>query len=225
MVPARQNVVMIKDRWRELFLTNPRFLCPWHEPERGVQFSFRVKRYCSAGTTAYTSAFNGISFPGSAIGNVTYFSLSPSYVILVPRISHASWGVASNSPKKRGLFLFHPVVLGRRNLQASVHGGDLRPERFVLGRWLRLQSWFRRKWLLVHPYAADGKLIVSVPPQIYVTKRSSSRLPGMPPLQNATARVCARPTSPARVDPRAARPAIPATFTTTAPALVRATCP
>ena len=43
------------------------------------QLSFRLKRYCSIGVTTVTSAFNGISFPGSAVGNVTYFSLSPSY--------------------------------------------------------------------------------------------------------------------------------------------------
>ena len=45
------------------------------------QFSFRLKRYCSVGNVAYTSSFNGISFPGTVVGNTTYFSLSPSYVV------------------------------------------------------------------------------------------------------------------------------------------------
>ena len=49
-------------------------------PLSHLQFSFRLKRFCSNGTVPYTSAFNGISFPGSTVGNVTYFSLSPSYV-------------------------------------------------------------------------------------------------------------------------------------------------
>ena len=44
------------------------------------QLSFRLKRYCDSGVTPYTSSFNGISFPGSAIGNTTYFTLAPSYV-------------------------------------------------------------------------------------------------------------------------------------------------
>jgi hypothetical protein len=42
------------------------------------RLSFRLKRYCSVGTTLYSSPFNGISFPGSRVGNTTYFDLSPS---------------------------------------------------------------------------------------------------------------------------------------------------
>ena len=55
-------------------------------PPSTTQFSFRLKRYCSGGSVPYTSSFNGISFPGSTVGNVTYFSLSPSYVARPRRV-------------------------------------------------------------------------------------------------------------------------------------------
>ena len=44
------------------------------------KLSFRLKRYCSSGSTVYTTPFYGISFAGTVVGNTTYFSLSPSYV-------------------------------------------------------------------------------------------------------------------------------------------------
>jgi hypothetical protein len=46
-----------------------------------AQFSFRLKRFCT-GPTQALSSFNGVSLPGSQIGNTTYFSLAPSCVSL-----------------------------------------------------------------------------------------------------------------------------------------------
>jgi hypothetical protein len=49
------------------------------------QFSFRLRRYCAppsggSNNVVETSSFVGISFPGSAVGAVSYFSLTPSQV-------------------------------------------------------------------------------------------------------------------------------------------------
>jgi len=55
---------------------------PWCGVHGGLQFSFRLKRFCSAGAVPYSSSFNGISFPGSVVGNTTFFTLSPSCVSL-----------------------------------------------------------------------------------------------------------------------------------------------
>ena len=62
----------------------------WSGDAGVTQFSFRLKRYCSTGSTAYTGAFNGISFPGTEVGNTTYFSLSPSCVRRAIRCAQCS---------------------------------------------------------------------------------------------------------------------------------------
>lgn len=42
-------------------------------------FSFRLMRFCTTGNTRVTASAYGVSFPGTQIGNVTYYSMSPSY--------------------------------------------------------------------------------------------------------------------------------------------------
>jgi len=43
-------------------------------------FSFRLMRFCTTGKTRVTASAYGVSFPGTQIGNVTYYSMSPTYV-------------------------------------------------------------------------------------------------------------------------------------------------
>jgi len=61
-------------------ITNPSHLNIVNENIRtnnGV-FSFRLQRFCTTGSTRVTASAYGVSFPGTAVGNVTYYSLSPS---------------------------------------------------------------------------------------------------------------------------------------------------
>ena len=44
-----------------------------------AQLSFKLKRYCTASTAAYSASFYGVPLPGSILNGTTFFSLSPSY--------------------------------------------------------------------------------------------------------------------------------------------------
>jgi hypothetical protein len=93
------------------------------------RLSFRLKRYCSVGTTLYSSPFNGISFPGSRVGNTTYFDLSPSYVPLAADTTAAY--------RKIGILTrgYGACLIA----QANHHVTDVRPECVVHGRRVCVQ--------------------------------------------------------------------------------------
>jgi len=45
------------------------------------QLSFRLRRFCEGSqATSSLATFNGISFPGSQAGNISYFLLNPSQI-------------------------------------------------------------------------------------------------------------------------------------------------
>ena len=78
-------------RWRETggslhrptaLRLSDRQATPWvpRARRRWMQLSIKLLRYCSVGTTTYSSSFNGVSFPGTLVGSTDYSSLAPSYV-------------------------------------------------------------------------------------------------------------------------------------------------
>jgi hypothetical protein len=86
----------------------------------GGKFSFRLKRYCSTGTSAFSGAFHGISFPGTAIGNTTYFSLAPAQ-------THAGATCDPNASCAGGQCVCNPGFVGNGQVCTQCFGSSVCP--------------------------------------------------------------------------------------------------
>ena len=137
------------------------------------KLSFRLKRYCSSGSTVYTTPFYGISFAGTVVGNTTYFSLSPSYVFFFfGGDAHAHRRLARSGSDTRHRM---PEIFGCAGavLQANDDGEHVQPACHLHGRCVRLQPWLHRQRRDVHPYVAQT--LCTLVPALLLTPSLSAR--------------------------------------------------